>query len=175
MRDVLFEFLAYRSPQRHDQSLMDGARKVRNLFYLLTPAEPGLGDGYWESLIGAWRELRSCDLLSILSRPLPHDKAGVVTKQTSSFSSNSLKMSHSFLDLRPFEHQVFLPPIQTWMPFLAHQMQLCLCCDGIWSILSMVLSSPLTLSLPQLPEQCVPSALWLSHSPLSPPSLSDSL
>lgn len=46
MRDVLFEFLAYRSPHRHDQSLMDGARKVRNLFYLLTPAEPGLGDGY---------------------------------------------------------------------------------------------------------------------------------
>lgn len=149
---------------------MDGARKVRNLFYLLTPAEPDLGDGYWESLIGAWRELRSCDLLSILSRPLPHDKAGVVTKQTPSSSSNSLKMSHSFLDFRPFEHKVFLPPTQTWMSFPAHQMQLCLCCAGIWSILSMVLSSPLTSSLPQLPEQFVPSGLWLSPSPLPPPA-----
>lgn len=109
MRDVLFESLAYRSPHRHDQSLMDGAGNVRNLFYVLTPAEPDLGDGYWDSLTGACRELRSYDLPSILSRPLPHDKTGVAAKQTPSSSSNSLKMSDSFFDFRPFEHGFSAP------------------------------------------------------------------
>ena len=33
VRNVLFEFLAYRSPHRQDQSLTDGARRVRNLIY----------------------------------------------------------------------------------------------------------------------------------------------
>lgn len=33
VRDDLVEFLAYRSPRRQDQPLMDGARRVRRLTY----------------------------------------------------------------------------------------------------------------------------------------------
>lgn len=48
------------------------------IWFTVAPEGPELSASYWDSLIGAWRELRSYDTPLILSRPGPQDKAGLV-------------------------------------------------------------------------------------------------
>lgn len=49
------------------------------IWFAVAPEGPELGASYWDCLIAAWREMRSCDPPSTLSRPWPRDKAGAVS------------------------------------------------------------------------------------------------